>query len=175
MASIRLLLQIAVQYDLLIHHMVVKSAYSNAHLDYEIYVEPPEGFENKNGNNVWKLKKSLYGLKQSSWTWNKIFHTYLTTLNFILGKLSWFLGIQFEYENNTIKINQSRYIGKISKFGMADCKPRSTPCEMDMTKTNDKVDLIESKPYWAIIRSLIYIMVKQEQIFVLQVLGYLKT
>ena len=50
MASIRLLLQIAVKYDLLINHMDVKSAYSNAPLDYEIYVEPPEGFEGKNGN-----------------------------------------------------------------------------------------------------------------------------
>ena len=41
-----------------------------------------------------------------------------------LGQLSWFLGIQFECENNTIKINQSRYIEKkLSKFGMADYKP----------------------------------------------------
>ena len=50
MASIRLLLQIAVQYDLLIHPMDVKSAYLNAPLDYERYVEPPEGFKGKNGN-----------------------------------------------------------------------------------------------------------------------------
>ena len=57
-------------------------------------------------------------------------------------------------------MNQSRYIEKIlSKFGMADCKPRSTPCEMDITKTSDEVDLIESKPYCEIIDSLIYIMV----------------
>ena len=79
MASIRLLLQIAVQDDLLIHHMDVKSA----SLDYEICVEPPEGFEGKNGNYVWKLKKSLYGLKQSGRTWNKTFHTYLTGQNFM--------------------------------------------------------------------------------------------
>ena len=38
MASIRLLLQIAVRYDLLIHHMDVESAYLNAPFDYEIYV-----------------------------------------------------------------------------------------------------------------------------------------
>ena len=44
MASTRLLLQIAVQYDLLIHHMDIKSAYLNPSLDYEIYVEPPEAF-----------------------------------------------------------------------------------------------------------------------------------
>ena len=42
---------------------------------------------------------------------------------------------------------------------MADCKPRSTPCETDIRKTSDEVDLIESKPYREIIGSLIYIMV----------------
>ena len=46
MASIRLL-QVAVQYDLLIHHMDVKRAYSNAPLDYKIYVDLPKGFEGK--------------------------------------------------------------------------------------------------------------------------------
>ena len=46
------------------------------------YVEPPESFKVKNGNYVWKLKNSLYGLKQSGQTLNKIFHTYLTTENF---------------------------------------------------------------------------------------------
>ena len=51
MASIRLLLQIAVQYDLLILHMDVKSAYLNAPLDYEIYVELPEA-EGKTPPNV---------------------------------------------------------------------------------------------------------------------------
>ena len=54
-ASIRLLLQIAVQYDLLIHHIDVKSTYLNGPFDNEIYVEPQEGFEGKNGNYVWKL------------------------------------------------------------------------------------------------------------------------
>ena len=56
-------------------------------------------------------------------------------------------------------MNQSRYIEKISKFGMADCKLRSTPCEIDIKKTSDEIDLIDSKPYREIIGSLIYIMV----------------
>ena len=45
--------------------MDVKSAYLNAPFDYEIYVEMSGGYKGKNGNCVWKLKKSLYGLKQS--------------------------------------------------------------------------------------------------------------
>ena len=169
-------------------------------LHYEIYyVEPPECFKGKNGNYVWKLKKSSYELKQSYRTCNKTFQTYLTTQNFMqssvdpymyvqddiliaskteahlmqiktrlnsrfkmtdLGKLSWFLGIQFECKNNPTKMNQSRYIKKIlSKFSMADCKPHSTPCEMDAPKTSDKVNLIESKPYHKNIGSLRYIYI----------------
>ena len=83
-----------------------------------------------------------------------------------LGKLSWFLGIQFESENCTIKMNQSRYIEKIlSKFGMVDCKPCSTPCEMDIMKPSDEVDSVDNKPY-EIIGSLIYISwLHQDQTF----------
>ena len=61
--------------------MDVKSAYLNAHLDYEIYVDPPEDFEGKNGNYVWKLKKILICI-QSSQTWNKTFYTNLIAQNF---------------------------------------------------------------------------------------------
>ena len=52
-----------------------------------------------------------------------------------LGKLSWFLEIQFECKNSIIKMNQFRYIKILSKSDMADCKPHSNPCEMDITKT----------------------------------------
>ena len=52
-------------------------------------------------------------------------------------------------------MTQTKYIKKIlSNFGMADCKLHLTPCEMDITKTSDKVDLIESKFYCEIIGSL---------------------
>ena len=50
-------------------------------------------------------------------------------------------------------MNPSRYIEKIlSNFGMADCKPHLTPCEME-------VDLIDRKPHREMFDSLIYIMV----------------
>ena len=62
--------------------MDIKSAYLNAPLDYEIYVDSPKGVESKNENYVWKLKKSLYRLKQCGRIWNKTFHTYLITQNF---------------------------------------------------------------------------------------------
>ena len=42
---------------------------------------------------------------------------------------------------------------------MANCKPRSTSCEMDIKKTSDKINFIDSKTYHEIIGRLIYIMV----------------
>ena len=56
-------------------------------------------------------------------------------------------------------MNQSRYIKKISKFCMEDCKSRLIPCEMDIKKISDEVDLINHKSYRDIIGRLIYIMV----------------
>ena len=55
--------------------MDVKTAYLNAPIDCEIYIEQPEGFEQVGEDRetlVWKLKKSLYGLKQSGRNWNNL-------------------------------------------------------------------------------------------------------
>jgi len=44
--------------------MDVKSAFINGVISEEVYVKQPLGFEDlKNPNYVFKLKKSLYGLK----------------------------------------------------------------------------------------------------------------
>ena len=53
-------MQMVVQYDLIVSQMDVKMAYLHAPIDYEIFVEQPEGFKNK---LVHRLNKSLYGLK----------------------------------------------------------------------------------------------------------------
>ncbi|XP_063857145.1 uncharacterized protein LOC135098678 [Scylla paramamosain] len=42
--SVRTLMQLAVQHDLVVHQMDVKTAYLNAPIDCEIYVEQPKGF-----------------------------------------------------------------------------------------------------------------------------------
>ena len=82
--SVRVLLQIAVQYDLIVHQMDVKTAYLNAPIDCEIYVDQPEGFEVKSshGKIACRLNKSLYGLKQSARSWNSLLHTFFVENGF---------------------------------------------------------------------------------------------
>ena len=75
-----------------------------------------------------------------------------------LGKISYFLGIDFKQESGVIKMNQSRYIQKmLDRFGMSNCKPRSTPCEQKFESTNDS-EPVDQKKYREIVGSLIYLM-----------------
>ncbi|GAA6094012.1 uncharacterized protein LOC102082235 isoform X1 [Tachysurus ichikawai] len=77
LTSVRVVLQKAAQENLLLHQMDVKTAYLHAPIDYEICINPPEGYQEKEGI-VYKLEKSLYGLKQSGPNWNKILHDCLS-------------------------------------------------------------------------------------------------
>ena len=78
MSSIRLMMQIAAENGLVIHQLDVRTAFLNAPIDCEIFVQQPKGFENTTNNNdqklVWRLHKSLYGLKQSGRNWNTMLH-----------------------------------------------------------------------------------------------------
>ena len=51
----------------------VKTAFLNGKLNETVYMHQPEGFTNSNKNQVCKLNKSLYGLKQSAKCWNDKF------------------------------------------------------------------------------------------------------
>ena len=219
--SIRLLIQLAVQMNLKVHQMDVKSAYLNAPIDKEIFVEQPQGYEIKGKNNetlVWKLKKSLYGLKQSGRNWSDTLNLHLSEselgfkqsindpciyykkstfdnspiylLTFVddmlifakseseleqikiklnewfkmkdLGVVKYYLGIEFNVENDTITMSQSKYVEQLLQtFGMKDCKPRYTPCEINSNKINrdlNPLDIDGIKVYRQIVGGIIYLM-----------------
>ena len=82
--SIRALLAYALQRNMLIHQMDVETAFLNSTLDEEIYMNQPDGFiEPGQKHLVCKLKKSLYGLKQSPRCWNSVLNHYLQSLKFV--------------------------------------------------------------------------------------------
>ena len=82
-SSIRTLLALAVQKGMLIHQMDVVTAFLNGRLEEEIYMQQPEGYITPGSEDlVCRLKKSLYGLKQSPRCWNKEFQEYMKSTGF---------------------------------------------------------------------------------------------
>lgn len=87
MMSIRFLLSIATAYDLEVEQMDVKTAFLHGGLEEDIYMTQPEHYVVKSKSNlVCKLKKSLYGLKQSPRMWYQKFDTYVLSLGFERSK-----------------------------------------------------------------------------------------
>ena len=83
-ASIRTIIAFAVQNNLLIHQMDVVTAFLNGNLCEEIYMQQPDGYiQEGNEHLVCKLKKSLYGLKQSPRCWNTALDDQLKSLQFV--------------------------------------------------------------------------------------------
>ena len=81
--SIRIILSLAAQYKLVLHQMDVKTAFLNGLLDEEIYMKQPEGFvDPKYPNHVCKLKRALYGLKQSPRMWNQTIDNFMRKIGF---------------------------------------------------------------------------------------------
>lgn len=64
-------MSLAAQRNLNITHLDIETAYLNGELDEDIYIKPPEMFGKRDDSKVLKLKKAVYGLKQSGSAWNK--------------------------------------------------------------------------------------------------------
>ncbi|RVW14716.1 Retrovirus-related Pol polyprotein from transposon RE1 [Vitis vinifera] len=65
-----ILLSLAVNQDWCLQQLDIKNAFLNGDLEEEVYMEIPPGFEESMAKNqVCKLQKSLYGLKQSPRAW----------------------------------------------------------------------------------------------------------
>lgn len=82
-STLRLLIALAVRLDLKITHIDVKTAFLNSSLEQPVYMRQPEGFIVKNHENkVYRLKKAVYGLKQSSRAWNARVNEVLSELGY---------------------------------------------------------------------------------------------
>ncbi len=82
--SLRLLLAIAENENLIVHQIDISTAFLYGELEEDIYIEPPVGHrEMIQKGQVLKLNKALYGLKQASRAWNKTLVDYLKEFNLV--------------------------------------------------------------------------------------------
>ena len=82
--SIQILLAIVAHYDYEIWQMDVKTIFLNGNLLEDMYMTQLEGFITlENVGKVCKLQRSIYGLKQASWSWNIRFNDAIKEFGFI--------------------------------------------------------------------------------------------
>jgi hypothetical protein len=86
--TFRILLAYAYAHNIKLYQMDVKSAFLNGYINEEVYVEQPFSFEDdKKLNHVYKLKKAMYGLKQTPRAWYERLRDFLLSKGFIMGKV----------------------------------------------------------------------------------------
>ena len=113
--SIRIFLAISVQLGLTIHAMDVETAFLNAQIEEDIWVEISEGTKlAANDDGIYKLQKSLYGPKQAFRNWNNDINQYIIDNDFTrLEADPWKYAKNIEINNDgiiTIYITQQQYI-----------------------------------------------------------------
>ncbi|GKA63123.1 retrovirus-related pol polyprotein from transposon TNT 1-94 [Tanacetum coccineum] len=140
--AIRIFLAFAAHMNMVVYQMDVKTTFLNGNLREEVYVSQPDGFvDPDNPNHVYKLKKALYGLKQALRAWQELL------LMSMMGKFSFFLGLQIFQNLRGIFINQSKYaLESLKKYGFDSCDPVDTPMveksKLDEDKEGKAVDPI---------------------------------
>lgn len=79
--TLRLLLSVAGINNFYAKQYDIKTAFLNGNLEEEIFMRQPPGFINS--DKVYKLHKSLYGLKQAARVWNQTLNDSLLNINFM--------------------------------------------------------------------------------------------
>nr|GEY75472.1 retrovirus-related Pol polyprotein from transposon TNT 1-94 [Tanacetum cinerariifolium] len=154
--AIRIFLAYVAHKNMVVYQMDVNTAFLNGNLREKVYVSQPDGFvDQDNPNHVYKLKKAIYGLKQAPRSWRNendllLVQIYVDDIIFVaftlelcdlfanlmcskfklsmMGKISFFLGLQISQSPKGIFINQSKYaLESLKKYGFESCDQVDTP------------------------------------------------
>nr|GFB01584.1 hypothetical protein [Tanacetum cinerariifolium] len=180
--AIRIFLAYVAHKNMVVYQMDVKTAFLNGNLREEVYVSQPDGFvDQDNPNHVYKLKKALYGLKQAPHTWYDMLSSFLISQDFskgsvdltlfihrndndlllmsMMGKISFFLGLQISQSPRGIFINQYKYAFELlKKYGSESCDPVDTPMVEKSKLDEDKEGkVVDPSHYHGMIGILLYL------------------
>lgn len=186
--SLRVLLALSVQYGLKLHQVNMTTAFHNGNLEEEVYMAQPEGFASEgNEHLVCRLKKSIYGLKQSPSYWNTALDLHLKRIGFTQsnndpciyykeedGNLV-YMGVYVDDIVLIAKTNEQlqdvktcleeqvdiKDMGKLCKYGMQDCKLVSTPAESGtkLKSASGTDECVDQRLYQSAVGSLMYLSV----------------
>ncbi|GKC81205.1 retrovirus-related pol polyprotein from transposon TNT 1-94 [Tanacetum coccineum] len=197
--SIRILLAYACALDFKLFQMDVKSAFLNGFLNEEVYVVQPLGFiDFEKPDHVYKLNKTIYGLKQALKAWYDRLKPFLIKHEYKMGMVD---NTLFTKKKSSNLISFQMYVDDIifgstcqdmydefakimhdefemsmmeilKKFGLEESKPMKTLMSFDTKLTKDKeCELIDSTKYRGMIGSLLYLMASRPDIMLSVCLG----
>ncbi|KAL0544017.1 hypothetical protein IC582_019128 [Cucumis melo] len=148
----------------------------NGDLVEEVYMGPPPGFEAQFGQQVCKLQKSLYGLKQSPRAWFDKFTTFVKSQEYSQGHSDHTLftkvaetgkiAILIVYVDDIvarskegISVSQRKCtLDLLTETGMLGCHPADTPIEFKrkLGNSDDQVP-VGKEQYQRLVGKLIYL------------------
>ncbi|KAJ0394863.1 hypothetical protein ATCC90586_004914 [Pythium insidiosum] len=130
MSSIRDFLSVCCAAGFVMEQLDVDTAYLNADLEEDVYMETPEGL-NDDSKCVLKLKKALYGLKQAGNAWFKT----IQPSRFRIKELVHLLGMEIAYDQKarTMTVAQTQYIKTIvNRFNQQGARNVTNPCDQSL-------------------------------------------
>ncbi|GKC23304.1 retrovirus-related pol polyprotein from transposon TNT 1-94 [Tanacetum coccineum] len=181
--AIRIFIAFVAHMNMIVYQMDMKTAFFNDILREEVYVSQPDRFvDPENPNHVYKLKKALYGLKQAPCAWYDLLSLFLLSQKFskrtvdltlfikregkdivlmsMMGKLSFFLGLQISPSSRGIFLNQSKIaLRSLKKYGMETYDPVDTlMVEKSKLDEDPQGKSVDPTRYRGIIGTLMYLI-----------------
>lgn len=156
-STIRFLIALAVKNKLKIDLMNAITAFLQGELDEEIYIEQPEGFKT-NSNQVCRLNKAMYGLKQAGRQWNLKLESALMSYGLIKSQMdpcvyynhdgTLFLAIYVDdilifWQNEKVLNELKKQLSQ--SFKMKDMGKAQGCIGMKITQTADGIELDQCK------------------------------
>nr|GEV54486.1 ribonuclease H-like domain, reverse transcriptase, RNA-dependent DNA polymerase [Tanacetum cinerariifolium] len=157
--AIRLFLAYAFLLGFMMYQMDVKSAFLYGTIEEEVYVCQPTGFEDPGHLDKIYVDNIIFGLinKDLCKAFEKLMKEKFQMS--LIGKLTFFLGLQVKQKKDGIFISQDKYVAEIlRKFGLTDRKSASTPIDTEkpLLKDPDGED-VDVHTYRSMIGSLMYL------------------
>lgn len=119
-ASVRVLLSLAAKLGFDVQQMDVKTAFLHGDLHEEIFMVPPPGVVRPGEPKLyWKLRKSLYGLRQSPRMWNEKLDSFLREIGFVRCEFDF--GV---YVNVAGRVIIGVYVDDLALVGSTDAVAR---------------------------------------------------
>uniref|UniRef100_A0A2N9EE62 Reverse transcriptase Ty1/copia-type domain-containing protein n=1 Tax=Fagus sylvatica TaxID=28930 RepID=A0A2N9EE62_FAGSY len=170
LTSVRLLVSLAASHSWPLHQLDVKNAFLHGNLLETIYMDPPPGFraEGEYAGKVCRLRKSLYGLKQSPRAWFSRFSEVILSMEFVRchSDHTCFIRrrsdgcciILLVYVDDIILTGALKCFLGIEDTGMLGCRPASTPMDPNLKLSVESGELLSNLSiYQRLVGRLIYL------------------